>query len=332
MATKQNKNALIKCEHCGEYYSVTYKECPFCDEFDLEGEEQGSSPSRRRSGGRRLVSNKRGGGYGSGWTSGRILVTVGSVGVIIAAAVIVFSFLKPLIDRGNIDVPSPSELVTDSPSPSAPSPSTSLPAEPGPSDVVEPTPSDSPSPSPSPSVPAGQTATGFTLSHSDFSFSNQYHTPITIKVTFYPAGSTGTITWTSSDPDVATVDANGKVSPGTKQGQTTVTATMAGGAAQTCIVRSTVTGGTVSSPSPSPSPSASASFTLSREDFTLSRRGETYQIKVSGTDRTPTWSSSNTSVATVSSNGTVTAVGSGTCTVTAKLGSTTRTCIVRVSY
>ena len=27
-----SENDLIKCEYCGEMYSVTYKHCPFCNE------------------------------------------------------------------------------------------------------------------------------------------------------------------------------------------------------------------------------------------------------------------------------------------------------------
>ena len=26
------RNETIRCENCGEYYAVTYKRCPFCDE------------------------------------------------------------------------------------------------------------------------------------------------------------------------------------------------------------------------------------------------------------------------------------------------------------
>lgn len=328
MATKQNKNALIRCEHCGELYSVTYKECPFCDDYDMDMEAGESSSVRRSSGGKRLVTNKKGGGYGSGWTPGRILATVVSLGMIVAAFVIVATVIYPLIDRGNIESPPPSDVVSDSPSPSDASPS--------PSDIVSPSPSDdppaSPSVEPSPSIPADQTATGFTISQSDFSFSDRYLTPITIEVTFHPAGSTGSITWTSSDPDIASVDSNGKVSPGTKAGTATITATMAGGAAQTCTVRSTVTGGGGTTSSPSPSQTITANFTLSREDFTLSSRGEKYRITISGSTSTATWRSSNTSVATVASDGTVTAVGNGTCTVTATIGSVSQECIVRVKY
>ena len=44
---------VIRCENCGEDYSVTYKRCPFCDERPVRGGIAG-----------KRVANTRGGGYG----------------------------------------------------------------------------------------------------------------------------------------------------------------------------------------------------------------------------------------------------------------------------
>jgi len=151
-------------------------------------------------------------------------------------------------------------------------------------------------------------------------------------VVFSPAGTTGSITWTSADPEIASVDENGTVRHGTKKGNTTITATMAGGVTQTCKVYNAVTGG-AAAPSASASPSGeSKDFSLSRADFTLSKKGESYRIKVSGTDAAVQWSTSDASVAAVAEDGTVTAVGNGTCTVTATVGGQSRKCIVRVNF
>ena len=325
-------NTLIKCEYCGEYYSATYKECPFCDDFenDYYQDDYQETPRRRSThGGRRLVTNTRGGGYGHSWGLGRILITLASIGMIAAAIWIVFTVVKPLIDRGQVD---PSSTKNPPVSHITPTPS----EDPVPSEEP-PVPSEDPVPV-VPSVPADQTATGFTLNTTDFSFSAKYPAPITIKVSFYPAGSNGYITWTSSDPDVATVDENGKVSHGTKAGTTTITATMAGGATQTCTVRSTISGTPAASPSPSSSPSPSASanpnakLSLNKTDFTFSSLSEpAVQMKVNGTSSTPNWSIGNTSVATISSDGKVRPVGNGTTNITCTVDGQTLKCIVRVS-
>lgn len=57
---------------------------------------------------------------------------------------------------------------------------------------------------------------------------------------------------------------------------------------------------------------------------------KSYTLKVSGTTKKVTWSSSNTAVAKVSSTGKVTAVKKGSCTITAKVGTKKLTCKVTV--
>ena len=54
-------------------------------------------------------------------------------------------------------------------------------------------------------------------------------------------------------------------------------------------------------------------------------------MKVKGTDSAVTWTSSNSNVATIDSDGVVRRVGKGTCTITAEVDGQTLTCIVRVS-
>ena len=179
---------------------------------------------------------------------------------------------------------------------------------------------------PGDTIPEGQTATGFTLSKSEFTLSDKWPNPITLTVTFIPDGSAGKITWSSSDPEVVSVDENGKVSHGSKQGSATITATMAGGVTQTCLVHISVPSG-ASSSSGSGS-GASGALSLNRTDFTL-EAGQAFQVKVSGTSSTPTWSIGNTAVATVSGDGTVKHVGKGQTTLTCTVDGKTLTCIVR---
>ena len=95
MASKRTagtRQEMIHCDRCGEDYAASYKSCPFCDE--MEYEEEG-----RPRGGRRLAGNTRGGGYGGGPSVGRIILTVLSLALIVAAVMIVISIIKPLVDR-----------------------------------------------------------------------------------------------------------------------------------------------------------------------------------------------------------------------------------------
>ena len=70
---------------------------------------------------------------------------------------------------------------------------------------------------------------------------------------------------------------------------------------------------------------------LNSSDFTLdAANGLQYTLTPSGGSGTYTWSSADTSVATVSESGTVTGVGNGTTEVTVTDGFTSATCIVRI--
>ena len=92
MATKQEpirRNDVIRCDKCGEDYSVTYKKCPFCDERP--------SRPRRTQGGRSSGRRVAGGGkkYGRGVNPLQIAALIGSLVVIIIAFYIVFSIISP---------------------------------------------------------------------------------------------------------------------------------------------------------------------------------------------------------------------------------------------
>lgn len=327
MATRRSTGTrpeVVRCPYCGEDYSVTYKRCPFCDGKPApESSFEDDPPAEgRRSGGKRLVSNTRGGGYGGGgWGPLRIVGTVVSLGLIVAAVWIVVSVVSPLVNRGsslNSDQPSSPPVTSSSAAPTG-SPDSS--ASPAPSGGVEPT----RSPEPSGTIPASQTATSFTLNRKDFTLS-QAGDVWNLGPAFLPAGSTGTLTWNSSKPEVATVSDSGIVTA-VAPGVATITATMAGGYTQECIVRCTWTGA-----SSGGSGSAAATLTPSHSDVTLYKAGESFRFRVSGTDSTPVWSTSNSGVASVDGSGTVTAVSKGTCNVTATVDGQTFTCIVRCNF
>ena len=329
MANKRGtgtRSAVIRCPNCGEDYSVTYKRCPFCDEKAEEEKRQSGEhlddmdeeESREGRGGRRLAGGRR----GEPWTPLRIVGTVVPLVIIAAAIWIVVTQIMPLVNRGEMNqVPEDTAPVTttqgvdETPMPTG----SALPED---TTVPEDT------TAPEPTVPAGQTATGFTLNREDFTMNDNYPDPVRLTVTFQPDGATGTITWSSSDPDVATVDDTGLVSHGTKNGSATITATMGDGTTQTCTVRCNFS----NAGSSSSSTSSTGSLSLNRTDFTLQSAGEKFQMKVSGTSSTPTWHIGNTSVATISGDGTVTAVGRGNTTITCTVDGKTLECIVRCDF
>lgn len=335
------KEDLIKCEYCGEMYAASYKHCPFCNEdgtgrwddpATLDDEEYYDEDLPVR-GGRRLAHNSRSGGNGPSVRS--IISWVLSLALIIAAAGIVISLLKPLLGKGEPKPEQPEQSVPPVEDSAAPSPALS--AEPSADPVVDPTADPAPTPSVgimTPSVPL-TAPTDFKLSREDISFFNvgEYYQFV---VTLTPADAHGDVQWKSSDPNVASVSWDGKVTAISK-GTVTITASIEGVGERKCIVRCSLPDSTPAATTPpseitTSQPSASSSITLSREDFTLSKPGESWRLVVKGTSSAVTWASTDPNVATVGADGTVTAVSKGTCRVTATVDGVTLKCIVRCTF
>lgn len=316
MEEKKNKvrrNEMIHCENCGEDYASTYKRCPFCDEVN-------------RSGGRRA---DRGGGYSSQNSPLHRVATVVSLIVIVAAICIVVTVVRPLISKGNAKPgetqdPAATNTVTATPQPTDT-------AEPEPTDTAEPQPTDTTEPQPTNTTPVVTPSTGgtLTLSQTDFTLNNKWPT-----YTFEVTGNSGTVNWSSSNTTVATVDENGKVTA-VGNGNCTITAT-SGTATASCIVRvnGMAKNGSTTTTTTTTTPSTGGTLTLNHPNgFTISKQyPDPVTVKVlSGGNGTVSWSSSNTSVATVDANGKVTAVHNGTCTITATSGGKSASCTVIVS-
>ena len=131
------------------------------------------------------------------------------------------------------------------------------------------------------------------------------------------------VTWKSSNTAVATVSSTGVVTA-VGNGTATITVTTASGSkTATCTVTVSI---------------ATTGVSLNKTSATLNSAGQTVQLTatVSPSDaanKSVTWKSSNTAVATVSSTGVVTAVGNGTATITVTTasGSKSATCTVTVS-
>ena len=326
------------------------------DVFDDLDRERGRGGSFFQGGGRHLS----GGGLGISPTT--LIGFIVSGIIVLAAILIVILVVIPMIRGGKTPVasnsPNGSLPVTSASQPISPSP---LPVTPNPTGSPDPSvdpgaPTDSPLPSepasPSPStvtsVPPANgnlTLVAYNNVRTEISISDAYPNPVQFEV----RGASGAVTWKSSNTAVVTVTAGGVVS-GVGRGEATATATDAAGNSanlRVLVTLSNPSGATTSSapasstspaPSASQAPSTGGSLTLTymgnaREDITMSSAyPDPARLQVSGASGAVTWSSSNTAVATVDANGTVTMAGKGQCTITATDASgNSGTCLVRVN-
>ena len=143
--------------------------------------------------------------------------------------------------------------------------------------------------------------------------------------TVYPSNATNkSVTWSSSNTSVATVSSSGIVTAKSVGLANITVTTNDGGKKATCLV--TVQAGAV----------AVTGVTLDESSLLLIE-GDTFTLTETvtpsnATNKSVNWSSSNTSVATVSSVGVVTAKSAGSATITVKTidGEKTATCVVTV--
>ena len=150
----------------------------------------------------------------------------------------------------------------------------------------------------------------------------------TLKASVLPSNATDkTIAWSSSNPDVATIE-DGVVTA-MNSGVTTITA-IARNKQSTCVV--TVEKKSSEEP-PTPSVIEVESITLDFNNITMEVGNiETLEATIlpsNATDKTIIWSSSNQNVATVE-DGVVTAISDGVTTITASAGNKTATCDIYV--
>ncbi|WP_300729959.1 Ig-like domain-containing protein [uncultured Bacteroides sp.] len=143
----------------------------------------------------------------------------------------------------------------------------------------------------------------------------------TLTATVKPDNATDkTVSWSSSNTSVATVSSGGQVKA-IKEGTSVITAKVGNLSAQCTVTVKRkvieVTGITLSQTSLSLYEGKSATLTATVKPD-------------NATDKTVSWSSSNTSVATVFSTGTVQALKEGTAVITAKSGGKTAQCTVTV--
>ena len=154
------------------------------------------------------------------------------------------------------------------------------------------------------SVTVNQLATGITLNKTTATINNGETLQLTATVSPYNANNS-TVTWSSSNTSVATVSSNGLVTAKSR-GTATITATTTDGTNLSASCSVTVN-------------QLATGISLNKTQATLVD-GTTLQLVASispsnTTNKTIAWSSSDTSVATVSSNGLVTALKPGTATI-----------------
>ena len=154
--------------------------------------------------------------------------------------------------------------------------------------------------------------------------------------------------WQNSDPAVLTVSEDGKVTA-VAEGSAVVTVTCGDESAVCAVtVKENVESDDPVIDDPEPPTPVDTKVDLSKINITvplygtsLSKiedgkfdvslgKGESFGLEVTGTDVKPVWSVANSSIATVSSDGTIKGITSGETTITAKLNNTSVEIIVRV--
>ena len=147
-------------------------------------------------------------------------------------------------------------------------------------------------------------------------------TTMTLVATVTPDNATNkTVTWTSSDESIATVDENGKVTA-LKEGEVTITASCGD---QSAVCTITVKAKEI----------PVTNVTLDQTSASI-KVGENVTFKATvtpdnATDKTVTWRSSDESIATVDANGKVTALKEGEVTITATCGDQSASATVTVT-
>lgn len=136
---------------------------------------------------------------------------------------------------------------------------------------------------------------------------------LTLKATVTPTNATNkNVTWKSSNSKVAKVDEKSGVVTAVAAGTATITCTAADGSRKSATCKITVT-----------NPAVKVTKLRMNKTSVDLLKGKTVQLKVTvtpsnATNKAVTWTSSNKKIATVTSNGLVKAVRTGTVTITAK--------------
>ncbi|MCD7843213.1 MAG: Ig-like domain-containing protein [Clostridiales bacterium] len=329
MKKQQNEpNDLLHCKNCDGYYDPSLPNCPHCGEETANNTMEGDDGH--------LTVDQCGGGYGEpGSALSRASLLIIIVLLLIALVTAVWLCVQAL-SQGSADTGATSSQVeeTDPADASAQgdvsdsAAASSAPAQQEPEEEDE-----------------DETVEAETLTLDFYDLTLSEGETYDLTATVSPAEWEGDFTWSSDDKSVATVKQNGLVTY-VGEGQCTVTVS-AGGLTAQCVVRCNApaeeeepeetqqtaeeTTKTDETEEAETETETTGSIVVEYTDITLTHVGDGYTCNPTGGNGTYTWSSANTSIATVSSSGYIVGVSKGTTTVTCTSGSETLTIIVRVA-
>ena len=221
--------AMKRCPVCGEKYSDTYKNCPFCEE---EAALRGGGKVRR--GGRRTAGKQK----------VNLLTPTLIILILIMAALLIYLLFGDRFQKepDKQDTPPVEEVQPQQPEVEAPIDTepegSGMPEDP---EGTEQDPGTTTAPAASKYETASKLPDGLTLSTTDFTMKAAGETH-TIQV----SGGSGSYTWLSEDDGVASVDQNGKV---TAISRGTINVLVTDGSKKAvCIVRCSFSGTLTTTP------------------------------------------------------------------------------------
>lgn len=251
--------AMKRCPVCGERYSDTYKNCPFCEEEEYWEDEQQDSARRPI-----LREGVRSPGGRGGRSAYSIVTPILIVLIVLMALLLVYLLYgdkffnkdgkTPPDDSGKTDITTPVEPpVTPDDTPDTEPGGTDEPGDSGEGAGTDTPGTETPSTMPEGSGGTGGTSSGGSGTSGGMSYASAAALPsgLTLNSTDFTrsvsegayklrvSGGTGTYTWISENPSVATVASDGTITP-VASGITNVVVTD-GSKRAICIVR--VTGG-----------------------------------------------------------------------------------------
>ncbi len=321
-------NDLIHCKNCDGYYDPSLPNCPHCGEETANNTMEGDND--------RITVAQYGGGFGpagSALSRASLLIIAVLLLIALAAAIwlCVHALSQAVPDTGatssQVEEVDPADASTQG-------------------DVSDGAASSaSAQPEPEEEETEAVEAETLTLDFYDLTLSEGESYDLTATVS--PVEWEGDFTWASDDESVATVAQNGLVTYA-GEGKCTVTVS-AGGLTAQCIIRCNAPAQeekteteteqtaeeaeteTEEAETEEAETETTGSIVVEYTDITLSHIGDGYTCKPTGGNGTYTWSSADSSIATVSSSGYIVGVSKGTTTVTCTSGSETLTIIVRVA-